>query len=142
MTSVLSRAADFIAPFEGCSLTAYKCPAGIWTVGFGHTRNVTPETSLTQEEALALLQEDLAISYKAVQRLIKYPLKENQIIALIDFTFNLGSGSLQRSSLRSKINRGDVGDAASEFLKWNRAGGVVLKGLTKRREAERRLFLA
>lgn len=128
--------------FEGFSPTPYLCPANRWTIGFGSTRGldglpVTAATApITSEEADALLARDLEDAERAVLRLIKVPLTDGQFDALCDFAFNLGSGSLQRSTLRAKVNRGEHGDVPGEFLKWCRGGGRILPGLVRRRRAE------
>lgn len=137
--NLLSKCAKFTAAFEGCHLTAYRCPAGVLTIGFGTTSGVKEGMKISQSQAIEWLERDLQVSYNAVQRLIKYPLSDNQLIALIDFTFNLGSGALQRSTLRSRLNRGDL-HIENEFLKWNKVAGKVLRGLTIRRQAEANLW--
>lgn len=141
MNDIIEKSASFIGKFEGLRLTAYQDVVGVWTIGYGTTKNVTQGMTITYNQAFDLLCEDTEIFYKAVKRLIKPTLQENQYIALTSFTYNLGSGALQRSTLRAKVNRLEITDAAQEFLKWNKAGGKIYKGLTKRRLAESTLFL-
>ena len=121
----------------------YLCPAGYWTVGYGHVignGKTKPEKQLyTQEEVNELLRTDLVRFERGVLRYCTVYLTQSQFDALVSFSFNLGLGVLQRSTLRQKINRGDA-DAAKVILKYNMAGGRILKGLTRRRQAEYRLF--
>jgi len=129
-----------IKHFEGCKLKAYKCPAGIWTIGYGSTGSHVYEGKvITQQEADNLLVSDLERFERQVDSL-DLPLKQHHFDALVSFSFNLGFGSLLKSTLLKKLKANDFDAAASEFLKWNKAGGAVLTGLTKRREAERKLF--
>ena len=137
-----SLAAPFVAQFEGLSLTAYRCPAGVLTIGYGHTgKDVLEGQRITKEEALALLVDDLKRHFQDIKRLVTTEVTENQCIALLSFAFNIGATNFQRSSVRKNLNRGAPLQAAESFLLWNRAGGKVLPGLTRRRNAERRLFL-
>lgn len=133
-----------IRRFEGFSATPYRCPAGYLTVGYGHLVK-NPEAfrqPITEDEASEILVLDVVAAEKAVLRLISVPLTDGQFDALVSFTFNLGSGALQRSTLRRKINRDEYEDAAAEFIKWVWAGGRKLKGLIRRREAEALLYLS
>lgn len=128
---------------EGLKLVAYKCPAGIWTNGYGHTGpDVTPGMVITQAQADALLARDLERFETGVARLVKVPLNQNQFDALVCFSFNLGLGALQGSTLLRLLNAGDYAGAAAQFPRWNKAGGKELPGLTRRRAAEQSLFQA
>jgi len=135
---------NLIKQFEGLSLTRYNDVAGFATIGYGHL--IKPQetnlNAISEEKALDLLLNDVAIHFKAVNRLITAPLNQNQLCALVDFSFNLGSGALQRSTLRAKLNRGDYCHAAEEFVRYRYAGGKVIAGLLRRRLAERDLFLS
>lgn len=126
--------------FEGLRLAAYKDSVGVPTIGYGHTRNVTMDMTCTQELAEQWLQEDVQIAVNGVNQFVTVELTQNQFDALVDFTFNLGVGSLQHSTLLRLLNARDYAGAAGEFEKWNKAGGNVLPGLVKRRQAERDLF--
>lgn len=136
-----------IKQFEGCKLTAYQDSVGIWTIGYGWTQPVDGKPiragmTIKQETAERLLKTGL-VSYESdVSRLVKVGLTQGQFDALVSFTYNLGARSLSTSTLLRKINAGDYAGAADEFLCWNKAGGKVLNGLTRRREAERALFLS
>jgi len=132
--------------FEGCKLTAYQDSVGVWTIGYGWTQPVDGKPiragmTINQETAERLLKTGL-VSYESdVSRLVKVSLTQGQFDALVSFTYNLGARSLSTSTLLRKLNAGDYAGAADEFLRWNKAGGKVLNGLTRRREAERALFL-
>ena len=136
-----------IKEFEGCKLTAYQDSIGVWTIGYGWTQPVDGKQiragmTMKQETAERLLKTGL-VSYESdVSRLVKVGLTQEQFDALVAFTYNLGARSLSTSTLLRKLNAGDYAGAAEEFLRWNKAGGKVLNGLTRRREAERALFLS
>ncbi|CAM7035717.1 lysozyme [Enterobacter hormaechei] len=136
-----------IKEFEGCKLTAYQDSVGVWTIGYGWTQPVDGKPiragmTIKQETAERLLKTGL-VSYEGdVSRLVKVGLTQEQFDALVSFTYNLGARSLSTSTLLRKLNAGDYAGAADEFLRWNKAGGKVLNGLTRRREAERALFLS
>ena len=134
---------EFIKQFERLMLKPYTCPAGYLTVGYGHL--VKPGYKLTwditEEEADKLLREDVELAERAVSRLVRVALNQGQFDALVSFTFNLGSGALQRSTLRQKLNRGEYVDAADEFSRWVLAGGRRLSGLVRRRAAEKLVFM-
>lgn len=138
---VLTFAKDIISRFEGCKLTAYQDQVGVWTIGYGHTGNVHPGDVITQEQAEELLLADLESFEQSVRKLVKVELTDNQLAALISFAFNLGGHTLQTSTLLKLLNQGDYNSAADQFLRWDHAGGVQVAGLTRRRQAERLLFL-
>tara|TARA_Y100001951_G_C11172505_1_gene201107 strand:+ start:194 stop:640 length:447 start_codon:yes stop_codon:yes gene_type:complete len=138
---------QIIKAFEGFRSEPYKCSADVSTVGFGSTRGFDngpvrmDMEPVTREEAEELLRRDIRQTESAVGKLIKVALTENEFSALCSFCYNVGSGNLQRSSLRLKLNRNDRLGAADEFPKWRRAAGKILRGLVLRREAERILFM-
>lgn len=137
------RGLELIKNAESFRALPYLCPANVWTQGYGHIDGVTPHSPpVTVAQAEAWLAADVKRYERSVMALIKVPLTQNQFDALVSFTFNLGGGALQRSTLRSKLNRGDYAGASNEFLKWVRGGGRILNGLVKRRRAERELFLS
>lgn len=133
---------DLIKSFESFSDKVYICPAGYKTIGFGHVvkegENFEHEVSLFEAERL--LYNDAQFAEHAVMRLIQAPLTQHQFDALVSFTFNLGSGALQRSKLRRIVNREEHEDVPQEFLRWVWAGGRKLKGLIRRRQAEGALY--
>ena len=132
---------DLIKQFEGQRLTAYKCPAGIWTIGYGHTSaagapEVQPGMTITYQEANAILVRDLGKYEDAVDRLVKVPLTQNQFDALVSFTYNVGEGALAKSTLLKKLNAGQYDAVPAELMKWTKGGGKELPGLVRRRRAE------
>lgn len=136
-----------IKEFEGCRLVAYQDSVGVWTIGYGWTQPVDGNPiragmTIKQETAERLLKTGL-VSYESdVMKMLKVGVSQCQFDALVSFCYNLGAKSLSSSTLMRKLNTGDVSGAADEFLRWNKAGGKVLAGLTRRREAERSLFLS
>ncbi|MBE8918609.1 lysozyme [Enterobacter kobei] len=147
MMQISDKGISLIKQFEGCKLTAYQDSVGVLTIGYGWTQPVYGKPiragmTIKQETAERLLKTGL-VSYESdVSRLVKVGLTQGQFDALVSFTYNLGSRSLSTSTLLRKLNAGDYAGAADEFLRWNKAGGKVLNGLTRRREAERALFLS
>jgi lysozyme len=137
---------EMLAHHAGIRQKPYKCPAGLWTVGVGHLigdGKSLPDSwnrTFSLEEVYAILAKDVIRFERGVERLITIPLTQNQMDAIISFTFNLGIGCLQRSSVRQKLNRGDKEGAIESLLKYNKAGGKVLKGLDNRRKDEAALF--
>lgn len=137
-----ARGLAIVKKYEGCELRAYKDSVGVLTVGYGHTGpDVHDDMRITADQAEALLREDLAEAEEAVSRLITAPLTSNQFSALVSFTFNLGAKNLATSTLRRLVNLRDFAGAANQFLHWAHAGGKLLLGLQRRRQAERELFL-
>ena len=137
-----------IERFEGLSLTPYKDCVGLYTIGVGHLigdGRSLPDSwnrTLTVDECYELLASDVKRFELGVARYITVKLTQNQFDALVSFAFNLGLGTLQRSSLRQKLNRGDQEGAIKIWLKYNMAGGKVIRGLDLRRKAEVKLFLS
>ncbi len=136
-----------IKEFEGCKLTAYQDSVGVPTIGYGWTQPVDGKPiragmTIKQETAERLLKTGLVRYESDVSRLVKVGLTQGQFDALVSFTYNLGTRSLSTSTLLRKLNAGDYAGAANEFPRWNKAGGKVLSGLSRRREAERALFLS
>ena len=144
MRHVSKQGLDLICRFEGFSPVIYICPAGYPTIGYGHLITEANKEQfldgVDEDEALELLRNDVGKAERAVLRLIIVPLTQGQFDALVSFTFNLGSGALQRSTLRRKVNREEHDDVPAELMKWVWAGGRKLKGLVKRRAAEARYY--
>ena len=133
------RGINLIKQFEGVRLTAYKCPAGVYTIGYGHTRGVQRGMRITEEEASAFLTADLRNSEKAVERYDStYHWKQNEFDALVSFTFNCGAANLRSLLRNGRRNRSQIAETLPLYRK---AGGKVLKGLERRRAAEKALFL-
>ena len=154
---VSDKLIEMIKHDEGVKMRPYQCPALLWTVGVGHVidpnhakikladRKGLPipdgwDRVLSMDEVNAILKQDLARFEAGVMRLCPKGKSQGQFDALVSFSFNVGLGNLQNSTLRMKHNRGDYEGAAEEFLKWNKAGGKVLKGLDKRRRGEKALY--
>lgn len=132
---------DLIKSFEGLYLKAYKDMVGVWTIGWGCTVGVHDGMVITEAQAEDLLQKELSTFEVGVPKYVTAPLNENEFAALVSFSYNLGLGSLQHSTLVKFLNNGDRANAADQFLVWNKAGGQPVAGLTRRRSAERALFL-
>lgn len=140
--NISANGVKLIQQFEGLRLKAYQDAVGVWTIGYGHTGpDVTPGLVISQAQADALLARDLNRFETGVTRLVSVPLNQNQFDALLSFSYNLGLGSLQNSTLLRLLNQRDYAGAAAQFPRWNKAGGKVLPGLTRRRAAEQALFL-
>jgi lysozyme len=141
-----AAAFDLIKRFESLRLDAYLCPAGVWTIGWGHTADVRSGDSITKQRAQELLEADVAEVEASLPKVIPVPLTQGQWDALVSLCFNLRGGALGLPRLAphlvAKVLAGDPIGAANEFLDINRAAGRVLPGLTCRREAEREMFLA
>ena len=129
-----------IKRFEGCKLQAYKCSAGVPTIGYGSTRGVTMDMEISQDRAEALLLEDIADFEEEVNKCVEVPLSQNQFDALVAWTFNLGGSNLRSSTMLRVLNEGQHDKVPSEMKRWNKAGGQTLQGLIRRREAEGLLF--
>ncbi|MCL8307605.1 MULTISPECIES: lysozyme [Pseudomonas] len=135
------RGLSLIKSFEGLRLQAYQDAVGVWTIGYGTTRGVNAGMKISKEQAERMLLNDVQRFEPEVERLVTVPLSQNQWDALVSFAYNLGSANLESSTLRRLLNAGDYAGAADQFPRWNKAGGKVLPGLTRRRAAERELFL-
>jgi lysozyme len=131
---------DLIKSFESCRLEAYLDSRGIPTLGFGHTFGVRLGLQCTQEQADAWLLEDVQSAVDSVNRLVKVPLTQGQMDALVSFVYNCGSGNFAGSTLLKLLNSGDYDGCAGQFTRWDLSGGNVVAGLLRRREAEREEF--
>lgn len=141
---------DFIKSWEGLALSAYRDVAGVLTIGYGHTEGFRdgrfgPDAVISEAAAEALLVEDLAPRAAATARLVEVRLNQNEFDALVSLVYNIGAAAFGRSTVRRRLNRSDRAGAADAFLMWNKArvGGVLreVRGLSRRRRAERALFL-
>lgn len=163
-SQALVLAESLAKPFESCKLRAYWDVAGYPTNGWGNLlsrvrlQDVMQQNrwtreqadvwlheqwpDITQEEADHKLEININKAFSSVLRLVKIPLHPEQLAALTDFTFNLGAGNLQASTLLRLVNQGELYDAADQFVRWNKAGGIVYRGLTRRRNAEKTMFLS
>ena len=145
---ITNKLKQLVKEFEGCKLKAYKCPAGIWTIGYGNTRYedglaIREGDEITQAKAELLLEFILIKFIKEVEKMVKSNINQNQKDAITDFAYNCGIGNLNSSTLLKKVNANPNDPSIrTEFLKWNKARGKVLAGLTRRREAEANLYFS
>lgn len=148
--TVNAATVQLVKHFEGLHLEAYRCPAGVWTIGYGHTGlvhrdgTVKQGRKITEAEAERLLEHDLNTFAADVEKaLLSRPraeMTDNMFGALVSLAFNIGMGNLRRSTILQRINARNYVGAVGEFEKWNKAGGKVLRGLTRRRLSEAALF--
>lgn len=144
---ISQRGLDLIKEFEGFMGTAYVCPAGVPTIGYGTTlidgKPVVLGTTITEAKANEVLEKQVNERYAAaVNRLVTVPLNQNQFDALTSFTYNLGEGALASSTLLRLLNQGDYASVPAQMMRWTKAGGVDLPGLVRRRKAEADLFVS
>ncbi len=138
---ISSAGLGLIKQFEGFSAKPYRCPAGLWTIGYGHTAGVTPETPpVTRQKAEELLAEDARIAEAAIARRVRVPLTQSQYDALVSFVLNIGESRFAASRLLRHLNAGNYIAAALEFKRWVHASGKRMPGLIARRLAETVLF--
>lgn len=140
---ISQKGIDLIKEFEGFRSKAYRCPAGVWTLAYGHTAGVKPGMTVTREQGEAMLRKDLKIYERHVaEALGNAPTTQGQWDALVSFCFNAGPGNLRKSSMLRLHKAGKYKAAAEAFMAWTRGGGRVLPGLVRRRKAERALYLS
>lgn len=156
---ISDKGINLIKKFEGCRLTAYKCPAGIWTIGYGHTgADVTSGKTISQDEADRLFKQDLKVHSKNVSKLLTVPVNQNQFDALVSLEYNIGVGNFKSSSILRLLNQRKFFEAGARFLFENPNSKTpeekykgcwvfdnkkkVLNGLVRRRAEEQRLFLS
>lgn len=147
---VSDKGIELIKRFEGCSLSAYPDPGtggAPWTIGYGWTGNVDGKPvragmKIDQDTADRLLRTGIVSYDQAVNKMLKVKVTQNQYDALVSLAYNIGTRALSTSTLMKKLNDGDYGGAADEFLRWNKSGVKAMPGLTNRRKAEREVFLA
>jgi len=135
-----SKGIDLIKHFEGCELEAYKCPAGVWTIGYGHIKGVKEGMTITEVQAEEMLKSELNEYEGYINNLVTAELNQNQFDAMVSWVYNLGGGNLKASTLLKVLNAGDYNGVPAQMMRWNKAGGKVLEGLTRRRQAEADLF--
>lgn len=129
-----------IKKFEGCELTAYQCSAGVWTIGYGHTKSVTEGMEITNDIANEMLEAEVCEYENYINEHVSVPLEQNQFDAMVSWVYNLGPANLVSSTLLKVLNAGDYADVPAQIKRWNKAGGQTLDGLIRRREAESLLF--
>ena len=129
-----------IKKFEGCELEAYQCSAGVWTIGYGHTKDVEEGDTISKDEAEEMLVEELHEYENYVNEYVNVALSQNQFDALVSWVYNLGPANLKSSTMLKVLNEGKYEDVPYQMKRWNKAGGKVLDGLVRRREAEALLY--
>jgi len=134
------KGTEILKYFEGCKLTAYQDSVGVWTIGYGHTKGVYNGMTITQDEAEQMLLTELEEYEGYIESMVTVPLTQNQFDALVVWIYNLGPTNFRNSTLLKELNAGNYNAAGQEITRWNKAGGKVLAGLVKRREAEAELF--
>ncbi|XKM12676.1 lysozyme [Orbaceae bacterium ac157xtp] len=140
--NISKNGTNLIKSFESLMLRAYHCSAGRLTIGYGHTGGVKLGQVITEKEADCYLMQDLYNVENAINKLVHIQLNQNQYDALCSLVFNIGVGAFNKSTLLAKLNKGDYVGASAEFKRWNKANGVVLAGLVRRRKTEEDLFNA
>ena len=129
-----------IKKVEGCELEAYQCSAGVWTIGYGHTKGVEEGMTITKDQAEQMLLEELVEYEVAVEEAVDNQLDQCMFDALVSWTYNLGPTNLNNSTMLKVLNAGEYDEVPAQIKRWNKAGGKVLQGLIRRREAEALLF--
>ena len=135
-----NKGLEMIKHFEGLELNAYQCAAGVWTIGYGHTKGVQKGMVISEDTANEMLVEELKEYENYINTLVEVELNQNQFDAMVSWVYNLGSSNLQASTLLKVLNAGDYEGVPAQIMRWNKAGGKVLEGLTRRRQAEADLF--
>ena len=130
-----------IQKFEGCELEAYQCSANVWTIGYGHTKDVEKGDTITKEEAEQMLVDELHEYENYINKYVNVALSQNQFDALVSWVYNLGPANLTASTMLKVLNNGEYEEVPAQMKRWNKAGGKVLDGLVRRREAEALLYL-
>ena len=135
-----SEGISLIQKFEGCELEAYQCSAGVWTIGYGHTKDVVEGMTITKEQAEQMLVDELHEYENYINEYVTVALSQNQFDALVSWVYNLGPANLKVSTMLKVLNKGQYEEVPAQMKRWNKAGGKVLEGLIRRREAEACLF--
>ena len=137
---ISSNGIDLIKHYEGCETEAYLCPANVWTIGYGHIKGVKEGDVITEQQAHDMLVEELEEYEGYVNTKVTVDLNQDQFDALVSWVYNLGSGNFTGSTLLKVLNSGDYAGVPEQILRWNKANGQVLEGLSRRRESEAELF--
>ena len=134
--NISNEGISLIKKFEGCELEAYQDVVGVWTIGYGHTKDVRQGMSITKEQADNMLINELDEYCDHVEKAVTVDLNQNQFDALVSWTYNLGPTNLNASTMLKVLNNKDFDEVPAQIKRWNKAGGKVLEGLVRRREAE------
>jgi lysozyme len=137
---ISEKGLELLKHYEGCELTAYRCSANVLTIGYGHTKGVTEDMVITQEEADQMLHDEMPEYEGYINDKVTVELNQDQFDAMVCWVYNLGSGNLSSSTLLKVLNDGDYDGVPEQMKRWNKAGGKVLNGLIKRRDSEAKLF--
>ena len=138
--NISNEGISLIKKFEGCELEAYRCAAGVWTIGYGHTKDVREGMTISKEQADNMLLNELDIYCLHVEKAVEVDLKQCEFDALVSWTYNLGPTNLNNSTMLKVLNDKDFNEVPHQLKRWNKADGKVLQGLVRRREAEALLF--
>jgi len=138
--NISEKGLQLLKHYEGCELNAYRCSADVLTIGYGHTKGVTEDMVITQEEADQMLQDEMPEYESYINDMVTVDLNQDQFDAMVCWVYNLGSGNLASSTLLKVLNEGDYEAVPEQMKRWNKAGGKVLNGLIKRRDSEAKLF--
>ena len=138
--NISNKGIELIKKFEGCRLKAYQDSVDVWTIGYGHTEGVYEGMEISQHQADIMLGSDLVKYANYINEYVTVSLNPNQFDALTSWVYNLGPGNLKSSTMLKVLNEGSYDDVPFQIKRWNKAGGKVLKGLVRRREAEAELF--
>ena len=138
--NISNKGIELIKQFEGCRLKAYQDSVDVWTIGYGHTEGVYEGMEISQHQADIMLGSDLVKYANYINEYVTVSLNPNQFDALTSWVYNLGPGNLKSSTMLKVLNEGSYDDVPFQIKRWNKAGGKVLKGLVRRREAEAELF--
>jgi lysozyme len=138
--NISNEGISLIKKFEGCELEAYKCAAGVWTIGYGHTKDVREGMTISKEQADNMLLNELDEYCEYVEKAVNVNLEQCQFDALVSWTYNLGSTNLNESTMLRVLNEKDYEEVPNQLKRWNKSNGKVLQGLVRRREAEALLF--
>jgi lysozyme len=138
--NISNEGISLIKKFEGCELESYQDSVGVWTIGYGHTKNIKEGMTISKEQADNMLLNELDEYCEYVEKAVDVTLKQCEFDALVAWTYNLGPTNLNKSTMLKKLNNKEYQDVPHEIKRWNKAGGKVLQGLVRRREAESLLF--
>lgn len=137
---ISQKGIELIKNEEGLRLHAYQCPGNVWTIGYGHTKGVKENNTITETQAEELLREDIIYFEKLVNRLVKIEINQNMFDALVSLAFNVGSGNFSTSTLLKELNKSNYIETYNQFKWWRKSGGKILEVLVRRRFRERALF--
>mgnify|MGYP003638022248 CR=1 FL=1 len=137
---ISSEGIELIKKFEGCETTAYQDSVGVWTIGFGHTKGVQEGQSCSMQDAETMLSEEMDEYEGYINSMVDVDLNQNEFDSLVAWVYNLGPTNLRESTLLKILNAGDKDGIPEQINRWNRAGGKILQGLVRRRQAESLMF--